>query len=109
MVTCNSAVTDSSYPAHQALEDVHAMKTTCPAIYYIQSNSNIVAYWKMLHQKRMVSQQFIIHFGKACTKMMAKCLNEHSITYEMLKSTFEDNCDNRQAFDSQLHEWRNKI
>ena len=47
---------------------------------------------------------------------MAKLLNEHSITYEMLKSTFEDNCDDSQAFDSQLHEagvkrkaWRDKI
>ena len=111
MVLCNSAITDSSYPAHQALEDVRAMKR----IFYsdllypllsnltIQSKSNIVAYWQMLHHERIVSQQFIIHFERACTRTMAKRLNEHSITYKILKSTFTDNCDDRQAFDSQLH------
>ena len=36
--------------------------------------------------------------------MMAKHLNEYSTTYKMLKSTFKDNCDDRQAFDSQLHD-----
>ena len=46
----------------------------------------------------------MIHFGRTCTKTMAKHLNEHGNTYEMFKSTFEDNCDNRQVFDSQLHE-----
>ena len=124
MVFCNSAVTDSSYPAHRALEDVRAMKRIFSSDLLhpllsnltIQSKSNIVAYWQRLHHERIVSQQFIIHLWRAYTKMMAKRLNEHGITYEMLKSTFEDNCDDRQAFDSQLHEagvkrkaWRDKI
>ena len=63
-----------------------------------------MAYWQNLHHERIASQQYIVHFGRSCAKMMAKCLNEHGITYKMLKSTFEDNCDDHHTFDSQLHE-----
>ena len=48
------------------------------------------------------SQQFIIHLGSLCIKTMAKCLNEHNITIEMLKSVFEQNRDDRQAFNNEL-------
>ena len=50
MVFCNSAITDSSYPAHRALEDVRAMKRIFSSDLLhpllsnltIQSKSNIV-------------------------------------------------------------------
>ena len=29
-------------------------------------------------------------------------MNEYNITFEMLKSTFEQNCDDRQVFNNQL-------
>lgn len=78
-----------TYNAHRALEDVCAMKRIFSSdLLYpllsnptIQSKSNMVAYWQMLHHERIVSQQFIIHFGTACTKTMAKHLNEYIVSH----------------------------
>jgi len=47
---------------------------------------------------------------------MAKRLNENNITIDVLKSVFEQNCDDRQAFNNELQMagvkrkgWRDKI
>ena len=51
--------------------------------------SDIVGHRQTLLHERATSQQFTIHLGSSCTKTMAKRLNEHNITIEMLKSVFE--------------------
>ena len=119
-----SSVIASTYPAHRALEDVRAMKKIFSSNLLhpllsnliIRSKNDVVVYWQTLHHKRVTSQQFIIHLRSSCTKTMTKRLNEHNITFEMLKSTFEDNCDDRQAFNNQLQiarvkrkAWHDKI
>ena len=119
-----SSVIISNHLAHRAMEDVRAMKKIfcCNLLHPVLSNlsirskSDIVGHWRTLHHERATSQQFIIHLGSSCTKTMAKCLNEHNITIEMLKSVFEQNCDDRQAFNNELQiagvkrkGWRDKI
>ena len=114
----------STYPAHRALEDVRAKKKIFSSNLLhpllsnltIHSKNDVVVYWQTLHHERVTSQQFIIHLRSSCTKTMAKRLNEYNITFEMLKSTFEDNCDDRQAFNNQLQiarvkrkAWHDKI
>ena len=87
----------SNHLAHRAMEDVRAMKKIfcCNLLHPVLSNlsirskSDIVGHWQTLHHERATSQQFIIHLGSLCTKTMAKRLNEHNITIEMLKSVFE--------------------
>ena len=87
----------SNHLAHRAMEDVRAMKKVfllqlSVASCFVQpeySKSDIVGHWQTLHHERAISQQFTIHLGSSCTKTMAKRLNEHNITIEMLKSVFE--------------------
>ena len=119
-----SCVIISNYPAHRAMEDVRAMKRIfCSNLLHpvlsnlsIRSKSDIVGHWQTLHHERVTSQQFIIHLGSSCTKTMAKRLNESNITIDVLKSVFEQNCDDRQAFNNELQMagvkrkgWRDKI
>ena len=58
----------------------------------------IVAQWQHKHQELATVQEYAVCLGRGCTKAMAKCLSRLKITYEMLKSAFEDNVDDRQAF-----------
>ena len=108
-----SSVTVSTYLAHRVMEDVRAMKRIFSSNLLhsvlsnltIRSKTDIVGYWQTLHHERVTShcsQQFIIHFGSLCTKRMAKRLNEYNFTFEMLKSTFQQNCDDRQDFNNEL-------
>ena len=105
-----SSVIISNHLAHRALEDVRAMeKIFCSNLLHdalsklsIRNKSDIVGHCHALHHERATSQQFIIHPGRCCTKMMAKHLNEHNITIEMLKSISKQNFDDRQAFNNEL-------
>ena len=43
-------------------------------------------------------QKYAVHFGRSCTKAMAKSVSQLKLSYETLQSAFEDNIDDRQAF-----------
>ena len=92
--------------AHRALEDVKAMKrffsnsalSLILTQLTVRCREQIVAQWQQKHQELATVQQYAVRFGRSCTKAMAKCLSRLNMTYEMLKSAFEDNVDDRQAF-----------
>ena len=96
--------------AHRAMEDARAMKRIFPSnlLYPVLSNlsirskSDIVGHWQTLNHERVTSQQFIIHLGTSCTKMMAKRLNEHNTTIDVLKFIFEQSFDDCQSFNNKL-------
>ena len=107
-----------AHTTHRALEGVHAMKRIfySNVLHSLLSNLTIQSKSGILAKPASWKDCFSTIYGRFRTKMMAKHLNEHGNTYEMFRSTFEDNCDNFQAFDSQLHEagvkrkaWRDKI
>ena len=64
----------------------------------IRSREQIVAHWHHKHQELATVQKYAVRFGRSCTKAMAKCLSRLKLAYEDLKSTFDDNIDDRQAF-----------
>ena len=61
-------------------------------------------------------QKYTVHFGRSCTKAMSKCLSQLELSYDTMKSAFEDNTDDRQVFYDYLKgaginqkAWREKI
>ena len=96
---------------HRALEDVRAMQRIFStnnlkpllSLLTIRSKAQIVEHWQQKHQELATMQQYTIHFGRSCTKAMSKRLSQLKLSYDALKSVFDDNIDNRQAFNKQLH------
>lgn len=77
-------------------------------------SSKIVAHWQHKQREWISAQQFVVHFGKGCSKMMTLCLNEWNIkiipshTYQGLKSMFES-CNSHESFNDQLKQaWINR-
>ena len=114
---------DVSVVAHRAMEDVKAMKrvftteTLKPILSQltIHHSSKILARWQQKRKEWIGAQQFVVHFGKDCSKTMALRLNERNITYQGLESMF-DSCDSHESFDDLLKQaginrkaWRGKI
>ena len=110
--------------AHRALEDVKAMErifsstALSPLLTQltIRSREQIVAQWHLKHQELSTVQKYVVCFGRICTKAIAKRLGELDLPYDMLKSAFEDNMDDSQAFHECLRKagitrkgWRDKI
>ena len=61
-------------------------------------------------------QKYTVHFGRSCTKAMSKCLSQLELSYDTMKSAFEDNIDDRHAFYDYLRRaglnrkaWREKL
>ena len=69
----------------------------------IRSKAQIVEHWQQRHLELATMQQYTIHFGRSCTKAMSKRLSQLKLSYDTLKSVFDDNIDNRQGFNEQLH------
>ena len=64
----------------------------------IRSKQQIVAQWKLKNQELVTMQKYTVHFGRSCTKAMSKRLSQLELSYDTMKSAFEDNVDDRQAF-----------
>ena len=82
----------------------------------IRSKQQIAAQWKLKHQELATMQKYTVHFGRSCTKAMSKRLSQLELSYDTMKSAFEDNIDDRQAFYDYLRRaglnrkaWREKI
>ena len=109
--------------AHRALEDVKAMRqifttdTMNPVLSQltIRNSRQITDQWQAKRNEWVAAQQFVVHFGRDCSKTMAIRLKEWNITYDELKSFFSE-YNTSEAFDDQLRQrgihrkaWRNKI
>lgn len=64
--------------------------------------SEYLKYKLLKHQELATMQQYTIHFGQNCTKAMSKCFSQLELSYDSLKSAFNDNIDDRQAFYNHL-------
>ena len=108
---------------YRALEDVKAMRqifttdTMNPVLSQltIRNGCQITDQWQAKWNEWVAAQQFVVHFGRGCTKTMAIRLKEWNITYDELKSFFSE-YNTSEAFDDQLCQrgihrkaWRNKI
>ena len=69
----------------------------------ICSKAQIVEHWQQKHLDLATMQQYTIHFERSCTKAMSKHLSQLKLSYNTLKSVFDDNIDDHQAFNKKLH------